>query len=126
MSDLLFAEDLRNPVKLRYAAEKFEVKAAWKDELERLRYGTDLETQLALNHLLEHHAYRIGRNVAHNLTTVVGRNLAMTRVLPNGEWFIFLKGSGAVADTNTMASHSPWVELAQYSQLQRLALVLGT
>ena len=65
-----------------------------------------------------------------NLVTTVGLNHvlgstfdAVTQVTA---WYVGLKGAGAVAAGDTMASHSGWTEIADYSQSVRQTLTLGT
>ena len=65
-----------------------------------------------------------------NLVTTVGLNHvlgstfdAVTQVTA---WYVGLKGAGSVAAGDTMASHSGWTEIADYSQSVRQTLTLGT
>ncbi|MBX7106797.1 MAG: hypothetical protein K1X57_22165, partial [Gemmataceae bacterium] len=39
--------------------------------------------------------------------------------------FVLAKDAGAVANGNTMASHSPWLELTTYTQSTRPGLTMG-
>jgi len=41
-------------------------------------------------------------------------------------WYVGLKGAGSAAAGDTMASHSGWTEVTDYSQSVRQTLTLGT
>lgn len=65
-----------------------------------------------------------------NLVTNVGRNDILDKYFKGSAytatWFVGLKGTGAPAAADTMASHPSWTEVTAYSQATRPALTLGT
>jgi hypothetical protein len=60
-----------------------------------------------------------------NLVVTEGRNLLLdntfTAAASSVTWYVFLKGSGTVAASDTMASHPGWTELTGYSESTRPA-----
>lgn len=65
-----------------------------------------------------------------NLVVTEGRNTLLDRtfktVPANVNWFVGLKGSGAVAAGDTMASHAGWAELTPYANATRPAYTPGS
>ncbi|MDF2969701.1 MAG: hypothetical protein K0R61_151 [Microvirga sp.] len=71
------------------------------------------------------------REEVDNLVTTEGLNALITntfKTIPGSvTWYVGLKGAGAVAAGNTMASHAAWSEIhTEYSEGTRPALTLGT
>ena len=70
------------------------------------------------------------REVKKNLVTTVGLNHVLSSTLDGGTqitaWYVGLKGAGSAAAADTMASHSGWAEVTDYSQSVRQTLTLGT
>ena len=68
------------------------------------------------------------REINKNLVTTVGLNHVLSSTLDGATqitaWYVGLKGAGSAADT--MASHSGWTEVTDYSQSVRQTLTLGT
>ena len=70
------------------------------------------------------------REINKNLVTTVGLNHVLSSTLDGGTqitaWYVGLKGTGSAAAGDTMASHSGWSEVTDYSQSVRQTLTLGT
>lgn len=70
------------------------------------------------------------REVFDNLVVTVGLDKLLDATFKTGlttpAWYVGLKGAGAVAAGNTMASHSPWAELTSYSEATREVFTPGT
>lgn len=64
-----------------------------------------------------------------NITVNVGLNDILSQYFKGSSYtaafFVGLKGTGTASATDTMASHSGWVEIAAYTQSTRPSLVLG-
>lgn len=69
------------------------------------------------------------RGHAHNLTTTEGKNSLGNVYLRNGTqiaaWYVGLKNVGAVAVTDTAASHAGWTEFQDYTESDRQTLTLA-
>lgn len=65
-----------------------------------------------------------------NLVTTAGLNDVLDKYLKGSNytaaWFAGLKGAGAPAAADTMASHAAWAEVTQYDEAARPALAFGT
>ena len=70
------------------------------------------------------------REINKNLVTTEGLNHVLSSTLDGGTqittWYVGLKGTGSAAAGDTMASHSGWSEVTDYSQSVRQTLTLGT
>mgnify|MGYP003659687430 FL=1 len=70
------------------------------------------------------------REINKNLVTTVGLNHVLSSTLDAATqitaWYVGLKGAGAAAAADTMASHAAWTEVVDYSQSVRQTLTLGT
>lgn len=70
------------------------------------------------------------RETIHNLVTTVGKTDIIDKYFKGSAYtaafYCGLKGSGAAAVGDTMASHAGWVEITAYSQSPRPSLVPGT
>jgi hypothetical protein len=70
------------------------------------------------------------REVNENLVTTAGLNHVLSSTLDAATqitaWYVGLKGAGAAAAADTMASHAAWTEVVDYSQSVRQTLTLGT
>ncbi len=66
----------------------------------------------------------------YNLVVTEGKNTLLDRLLtsapPAITWYVGLKGAGAVAASDTMASHPGWSELTPYSNANRPTYQPGT
>lgn len=66
----------------------------------------------------------------HNLTTNVGIADVLSQYFKGSAYtaafYVGLKGAGAVANADTMASHAGWAEVAAYANATRPALTLGS
>lgn len=101
-------------------------KSGWR-MLDRLSYEGDPDSQAALDRFLQDiKAYQLSTNYSNNLVTTAGKNHVGSSALPNGSWYVLQKGDGAIDVSDTMLSHSGWVELSTYTQSTRPALTLGT
>lgn len=69
------------------------------------------------------------REVVRNLVTTEGKNDLLTKYFKGSSytaaWFLLLKGAGAPAAGDTLASHAGWSELTPYSG-NRPAVTFGT
>ena len=67
--------------------------------------------------------------VARNLVTDAGRTFILNTVFKGSTytaaWFLLLKGTGAVANADTLASHAGWSEVTPYAG-NRPAITWGT
>ncbi|TAK63646.1 MAG: hypothetical protein EPO24_04040 [Bacteroidetes bacterium] len=65
-----------------------------------------------------------------NLVVTEGRNKYLDATLKTGlttpAWYVGLKGAGALAAGDTMASHAGWSEVTPYSNANRPAFTPGT
>ena len=70
------------------------------------------------------------REINKNLVTTEGLNHVLSIVLDAGTqitaWYVGLAGAGTKAAADTMASHSGWAVVADYSESVRQTLTLGT
>lgn len=65
----------------------------------------------------------------HNLVLTAGKNFALDTLLKGSAytaaWYLLLKGAGAIAAADTLASHAGWAELQPYAGTNRPAITWG-
>ena len=99
---------------------------------DRLVYQAATLADAELNRFLDEVLPRFGRRLwghqGHNLVTNQGAQWLCGRfdqAQPTTAWYVLFKGAGAIAESNTASSHSPWLELHTfYSQTTRPALTM--
>jgi hypothetical protein len=72
----------------------------------------------------------VARGAGKNMVVTAGLNDCLDKWLKGSSytaaWYLFLKGSGTIALTDTMASHAGWSEITGYSEAVRQTVTLGT
>jgi hypothetical protein len=96
--------------------------------------GLRANFKITVSHLYEVECYAPDgslkwRDCFENLVTTEGLNKYLDATLKTGlaspAWYVLLKGTGAAAAGDTLASHAAWAEITAYSG-DRKALTLGT
>lgn len=96
-------------------------------ELDRLCRDADPDTQAALDRLLTRHGRVVSRRTVRNLVPTVGLAFVCASTFGTGSsFYVGIKGTGAPAAGDTMASHAGWSELVGYTQTTRPAFTTGT